>query len=178
MLVALVISGAFLLAPAPLTRSLFYPVSHATEVEAAARRHGVDPLLVCAVIQCESGWDEGALSPAGAVGLMQVMPETAESLAALGVVDSALFDPADLADPTVNIEYGCAYLSYLQERLDGLNEVIAAYNAGIGSVTRWTAAGGSIPDDIEYAETRLYLERVLAAYEGYQRSYPEGITGA
>ena len=176
MLVALVVTGALALAPATLTRSLFYPVSHADTIEAAARRHGVDPLLVCAVIQCESGWDEDAVSAVGAIGLMQVMPTTAESLAALGVIDGDAYDVADLAETSVNIEYGCACLGYLQDHLDTLEEVVAAYNAGIGSVTRWTAEGGTIPDDIEYAETRAYLERVQASYEGYQRSYPEGIT--
>lgn len=178
MLAALLVAGALSLVPSSLTRGLFYPVGHAGQIEAAARRHGVDPLLVCAVIQCESGWDESALSSAGAVGLMQVMPATAESLAALGVVDASEYDPSDLADPLVNIEYGCAYLGYLQGQLDSLDEVVAAYNAGPGSVARWTAEGGTIPDDIEYAETRAYLERVRAAYEGYQRSYPQGITGA
>ena len=178
MLAALLVSGALCLLPVPVARALFYPVSHASEIEAAAQRHGVDPLLACAVIECESGWDEGARSNAGAVGLMQVMPATAESLAAQGLVDASDFDPADLTDPVVNIEYGCAYLGYLQGQFDTLDEVIAAYNAGIGSVSRWTAEGGTIPRDIEYAETRLYLERVRAAYEGYQRSYPQGITGA
>ena len=175
-LAALVVSGALALAPSTLTRSVLRPVSHAGEIEAACARHGVDPLLACAVIQCESGWDEDAVSDAGAIGLMQVMPSTAESLAALGLVDREAFDPADLADPLVNLEYGCACLGYLQEHLSSLDEVIAAYNAGIGSVRRWTSDGGSVPEDIEYEETRLYLERVRAAYEGYQRSYPDGIT--
>ena len=176
MLVTLLVSGVLTLAPATLTRALLYPVSHADLIEEAATRHGVDPLLACAVIQCESGWDEDALSAAGAIGRMQVMPATAESLSALGVVDGDAYDVANLAEPSVNIEYGCACLGYLQEHLDTLEEVVAAYNAGIGSVTRWTAEGGTIPDDIEYAETRAYLERVQASYEGYQHSYPEGIT--
>lgn len=159
-----------------LTHELFYPVHHAEAVQGSAERHGVDPYLVCAVIECESGWDEGALSAAGAVGLMQVMPDTVTSLVELGVVDGAAYDPSDLEDPEVNIEYGCAYLGYLQEHLSSEEEVIAAYNAGIGAVQGWLADGGTIPEGIEYAETRAYLERVLSAYEGYRLSYPSGIT--
>ena len=179
-LLALTLAFSAGLAAAPLewVRSVAYPVEHVQTIEDAAARHGVDPDLVCAVIKCESGWDEGAVSHAGAVGLMQVMPATAESLNGLGLVSAADYDPAALADPVVNIEYGCAYLGYLQTHLSSLDEVIAAYNAGIGAVQGWLADGGSLPEQIEYAETRAYLERVREAYEGYQRSYPEGITSA
>lgn len=162
--------------PTSLGRAL-HPVRHADQIEVSCERHGVDPLLACAVIECESGWDEGAVSPVGAVGLMQVMPDTARSLVSLGLVDDDAYDPDDLADPATNIEYGCAYLGYLQEHLSGLEEVIAAYNAGIGAVQGWISEGGTIPEDVEYAETRAYLDRVLAAYEAYQDSYPSGITG-
>ena len=179
-LLALTLAFSAGLAAAPLgwVRSLAYPVEHAQAIEAAAARHGVDPDLVCAVIKCESGWDEDVVSHAGAVGLMQVMPSTAESLNGLGLVSAAEYDPSALTDPVVNIEYGCAYLGYLQSHLSSLDEVIAAYNAGIGTVQGWLADGGTIPEEIEYAETRTYLERVREAYEGYQRSYPEGISAA
>lgn len=179
-LLALTLAFSAGLAAAPLewVRSVAYPVDHVRTIEDAAARHGVDPDLVCAVIKCESGWDEDAVSHAGAVGLMQVMPATAESLNGLGIVDAGSYDPAALADPAVNIEYGCAYLGYLQTHLSSLDEVIAAYNAGIGTVQGWLADGGTLPEGIEYAETRAYLERVREAYEGYQRSYPEGLTSA
>lgn len=169
-------SAGLSLAPAELLRQALFPVEHATLVESAAERHGLDPDLVCAVIKCESGWDEGAVSDAGAVGLMQVMPSTARSLADMGLVSAGAYDPADLTDPEVNIEYGCAYLAYLEDNLASLDEIVAAYNAGLGAVQGWLADGGTIPDGIEYAETRAYLERVRAAYEGYRRSYPDGIS--
>lgn len=157
---------------------LLHPVRHAEAIEASCERHDVDPLLACAIIQCESGWDEDARSGAGAVGLMQLMPQTAETLEALGFVDGERWDPADLTDPEVNIEYGCAYLGYLFAHLSSVDEVVAAYNAGMGTVQGWLAEGGSIPEDVEYAETRAYLENVRSAFEGYQQSYPDGITGA
>ena len=174
----LIVCGVLAATPTTLGRQLFYPVDHVDEIVAAAERHGVDPELVCAVIKCESGWDEDARSGAGAVGLMQVMPDTALSLNALGIVSADEYDPSALSDPTVNIEYGCAYLGYLQNHLSSLDEIVAAYNAGIGTVQGWIADGGTIPEGIEYAETRAYLERVRSAYDGYQRSYPSGITGA
>ena len=158
----------------PLWR-LVYRVDHVALVQDAAERHGLDPALVCAVIKCESNWDEDAVSHAGAVGLMQVMPLTAETMAALGYVDADAWDPGALTDPEANIEYGCAYLGYLQSHLSSLDEVIAAYNAGIGAVQGWIAEGGTIPDDVEFAETRVYLDRVRNAYEGYQGAYPDGI---
>ena len=168
--VAVVVSS-----PTTLGRLLVYPVHYEDTIEAASERHGVDPLLACAVIKCESDWDESAHSAAGAIGLMQVMPLTAETMAALGYVDADTWDPNALTDPEVNIEYGCAYLGYLQSHLSSLDEVIAAYNAGIGAVQGWIAEGGTIPDDVEFAETRVYLDRVRNAYEGYQGAYPDGI---
>lgn len=174
----LAMSAGLSAAPVELVRSLAFPVDHAEAIVASSERHGVDPNLVCAVISCESSWDEGAVSHAGAIGLMQVMPSTAESLVSLGIVSASEFDPASLTDPEVNIEYGCAYLGYLQDNLSGLDEVIAAYNAGIGAVQGWIADGSTMPEGIEYAETRAYLERVRVAYEGYARCYPDGITGA
>lgn len=161
--------------PTSPLRRLLLGTRYPEVVVEAAGRHGVDPALACAVIRCESGWDEGAVSHAGAVGLMQVMPATAQHLADLGLVDATAYDPAELADPVVNIEYGCACLEYLERSLSTTEEVVAAYNAGLGAVQGWLAGGGSIPDDIEYPETRAYVDRVMSAYEGYRESYPDGI---
>lgn len=171
----LAVSGIISGVPATVTRSVLFPVDHVSAIEASASRHGVDPILVCAVIKCESDWDEAAVSSAGAVGLMQVMPATAESLVDMGLVDPS-FDPAALSDPDTNIEFGCAYLGFLQRNLSSLDEIIAAYNAGLAAVQGWVADGGTLPEGIEYGETRVYLERVRVAYDGYKESYPEGIS--
>lgn len=175
LLAAAVLVWEFVTPASPANRML-YPIYHAQAIQESAGRHEVDPDLVCAVIKCESNWDEDAVSPVGAVGLMQVMQETAQDLAAMGVVDGDEYPASDLADPTVNIEYGCAYLGYLQENLSTREEVVAAYNAGLGAVQGWISEGGSIPDDIAYGETRAYLTRVLDAYEAYRRNYPLGLT--
>lgn len=167
-----------LVTPTSDANRMIYPVRHADAIEESAERHDVDPLLVCAVIKCESNWDEGAVSSAGAIGLMQVMRETAEDLASMGVVDGDAYPASELADPEVNIEYGCAYLGYLQEHLSSREEIVAAYNAGLGAVQGWISSGGTIPDDIAYGETRTYLSRVLEAYEAYEKNYPLGIVTA
>ena len=175
MVVTLVICVGSSIAPSALLRRLLFPVRHAELIEGSCARHGVDERLVCAVIKCESNWDDDAVSSAGAQGLMQVMPDTARTLASWGLVDSSVFDPEDLMDPATNIEYGTAFLAFLSSQLTSTEEVIAAYNAGLGSVQEWIASGDDIVDAIQFAETRIYLERVMLAYEGYRRCYPEGI---
>lgn len=120
---------------------------YASLARRAGREAGVDPDLIAAVAATESGFDPGAQSPAGALGLMQLMPATA---AALGV--------ADPRDPVQNVRGGAAYLHDLLERFSGdITLAVAAYNAGPGAVERY----GGIPP---YAETRAYVARVLAAY--------------
>lgn len=159
---------------------LFYPVGYQSHILASCARHGVDPLLVCAVIRCESGWDAEASSSAGAQGLMQLMPSTAEELIRQGYVDAASYSADDLFDPETNIEFGCAYLQYAAERLSSRDEVIASYNAGIGKVREWLSQGGSDITELaqEYPETSNYIEKVNAALAHYQRLYTPGLEEA
>ena len=167
-IIALVYSAA----PAPLLR-LFYPLSHEEEIVDSATRHGVDPYLVAAVIETESGWDESAKSSRGAEGLMQLMPETARDMIALGLVDAS-YDASNLGDPATNIEFGCAYLSYLIRYFNGsTDKAIAAYNAGMGNVEQWTQGETSLQDAITCPETKAYLARVTNARERYQDLYPQ-----
>lgn len=167
-IIALVYSAA----PAPLLR-LFYPLSHEEEIVDSATRHGVDPYLVAAVIETESGWDESAKSSRGAEGLMQLMPETARDMIALGLVDAS-YDASNLGDPATNIEFGCAYLSYLIRYFNGsTDKAIAAYNAGMGNVEQWIQGETSLQDAITFPETQAYLARVTNARERYQDLYPQ-----
>lgn len=116
-------------------------------VDAAAQRHRLDPALLDAVIGRESGFRPDAVSSAGAVGLMQLMPDTAREL---GVTDP--FDPAQ------NVEGGAKYLRSLLDRYGGrLDLALAAYNAGPGAVDRF----GGIPP---YAETQRYVAGIMAGY--------------
>lgn len=136
-------------APARSARTFARGVSRATAelVREAARAAGVDPSLVTAVAQTESGGEPGALSRSGAAGVMQLMPATAQ---ALGVTDPY--------DATQNVRGGALYLRELLDRFGGdVRLALAAYNAGPGAVARF----GGIPP---FAETRAYVARVLDAY--------------
>lgn len=166
--------------PGTTLRHWLYPVHYAEAITASAERHGVDPDLVCAVIKTESNWQPTAQSQAGAQGLMQLMPSTAQDLAARGYVDGSRYPADDLTDPTVNIEYGSAYLAYLVGATGSVDEAIAAYNAGPGKAADWRevaqeVAGGDISAVIDYPETRAYLARVTSALDEYQTLYPDGL---
>lgn len=125
------------------------PLDFERLVGEAARRHGLDPALVMAVVGVESGFQPQAVSPKGAQGLMQLMPGTARDL---GVTDPL--------DPAANLDGGSRYLSSLVARYDGdLTRALAAYNAGMGAVARH----GGVPP---YAETRNYVRKVLGRYQG------------
>ncbi|MBK5938174.1 hypothetical protein CCR96_02570 [Halochromatium roseum] len=114
-------------------------------IEAAAERHRLDPELIHAVIRAESAYDPRARSPAGACGLMQLMPVTAQR-----------FGVRDVWNPAQNIEGGVDFLRVLIDRFEGdLKLVLAAYNAGEGAVAKY---GNRIPP---YRETQQYVRRVL-----------------
>ena len=123
----------------------------------AARTHGVDYNLLKAVIATESGFDPRAVSPKGAVGLMQVMPATAERWGLAGDARTPL--EKKLTDPRTNVRIGARYLRHLIDLFpDQLELAVAAYNAGEGAVQR---AGNRVPD---YRETRNYVQTVLQLY--------------
>jgi|SRR5208283_1047587 len=123
---------------------------HATVVE-KARLHNIDPQLVKAVIRAESNWNPYAVSPKGALGLMQLMPSTA-----------ALLGVANPFDPVENIDGGVRYLKYMIERFNGnLTLALAAYNAGPKLVEK----KGMIPS---IPETVAYVKRVMEYYNGEQ----------
>jgi soluble lytic murein transglycosylase-like protein len=122
-------------------------------VSASAERHGVDPLLLRAVIAVESGNDPRAVSRKGAAGLMQLMPLTA-----------ARYGVADRFDPAQNVDAGARYLRSLIDRFDeDLSLALAAYNAGEAAVLRY---GRRVPP---YAETRGYVVRVRQVYDRLRR---------
>ena len=151
---------------------LGFPLRHVADVRAAAERNHLDPALVAAVIYVESRFDDSVESRSGAVGLMQVLPSTAEEIARKS--GGSAFVPSDLNTPRVNILYGCFYLRRLLDSYHGsLVEALAAYNAGEAHVSEWLrAAGGTLTiTGIPYPETRLYVQKVLAVRTIYRHIY-------
>jgi soluble lytic murein transglycosylase len=156
-------------------RQTVYPLEHAGAIRAGAARYSLDPALVAAVVYAESKFDESARSSQGAVGLMQVLPETADQIA----VESGgvAFTTSDLEDPRINVRYGSYYLKQALDTYGGdLRAAVASYNAGMGAVSEWVAearAGGHElrVKDIPYPETRAYVEKVLEARRVYREEY-------
>lgn len=123
------------------------PSAYTDIITSACNRHGVDPALVKAIVKVESDFDPYALSRKGAMGLMQLMPQTA---LAMNVGNS--FNPQD------NIDGGVKYLRYLMDRYEGnLPLALAAYNAGETAVKKW----GTIPP---YQETQSYVKKIMKIY--------------
>jgi len=157
----------------PLWR-MAYPTGYMPQIRRYAASH-VAPFLVAGIIREESLYNPKALSSVGAMGLMQLMPETANRIARrLGLVP---VDREDLLQGEVNVRLGVAYVGQLLRDYQGnLIRAVAAYNAGPTAVKRWIAKfGGRDPDEfvelISYRETRRYVKRVLTSYRIYQTLY-------
>lgn len=138
---------------------------------------GANPYLVNAVIRAESAFDTRAFSPAGAMGLMQLMPSTGRRLARKHKI--RIKSVRDLFDPKINARLGARHLGALIREFDGaLVPAIASYNAGRRPVKRWWEAGRNKPmeifiEEIPYQETKNYVKRVLGYYHEYKRIYGE-----
>ncbi len=141
-------------ASAPIS-SANIPSAYLDIIDNACSRHGVDPSLVHAIVKIESDFNPFALSRKGAMGLMQLMPQTALDL---NVTNSF--------DPTQNIDGGVKYIKYLIDRYEGnLSLALAAYNSGETAVKKW----GTIPP---FKETQNYVRRILKLYNGSDSSVP------
>ncbi len=155
-------------------RTLTLPLNHEDIIRQQASDKGIDPALIAAVIYEESKFRDQT-SHAGARGLMQITPATADFIAR----DSGgtRFTQADLATPQVNISYGAYYLRYLLRRYDGdARLAVAAYNAGETNVNNWIRRAGGrqsfdTADDIPFPETRSYVEDVLDRRSQYRKNY-------
>jgi len=158
--------------PAVVARQV-YPLEHEQAIRETAARKGLDPALIAAVIYQESGFRDTVVSERGAVGLMQLLPTTAEDVARR--TGGVAFEPGDLEDPALNIRYGSDQLRYLLELYDGdVAAALAAYHAGPGNVDRWLRAAGAEELElaaIPYADTRAYVERVGRLRTIYRRAW-------
>ena len=150
------------------------PLRHEDIIRQQARDKGLDPALVAGVIYTESHFRDQT-SRAGAKGLMQITPQTAQFIAHKS--GGTAFELEDLSTPQVNISYGTYYLRYLIDRYGGNTALaLAAYNGGEGNVDRWIGQAGAADrslrvEDIPFPETRHYVRRVLAARSTYAHKY-------
>ena len=143
-----------------------YPLEYAHIVRGHAKHHDLDPALLAAVIYAESRFDPNARSTAGAVGLMQLLPDTARGIALR--TGGTRFVVADLRDPEINVRYGSWYLDHLLDRYGGSTLALAAYHAGQGNVDRWRREGSGIA----FPETRTYVAEVMRLRRVYEQAYP------
>jgi soluble lytic murein transglycosylase len=156
---------------------LAYPQGYWESVLSYSRKYGQDPYFIAAIIRAESQFLPEALSPAGARGLMQVMPATGESIARLSNI--AGFDPAKLFESDTAINIGTRYISTLMKRFKGDPILVAAaYNAGPDAVQTWISRNGYnreksdvFVESIPYFETRGYVKKVFKNYAEYRRIY-------
>jgi soluble lytic murein transglycosylase len=175
-LTVLAVCGVGIVLAMPLFRKAVneftLPLSYQDVIRQQAADKHLDPALIAGVIYAESKFDPRT-SSAGAVGLMQILPQTAEFLAKRS--GATTFRTSDLSTPQVNISYGSYYLRYLlNEYGNNKVEALAAYNGGEANVNEWVADHGHhlTISQIPFAETRAYVSRVLGAERRYRHTYP------
>ena len=164
-------------------RAKTYRLEYSDLVEEASKKYGLEEARIYAVMLVESSFRPEAVSEAGAVGLMQMLPATYESLCLKRGVE---YNPEDLKDPATNIDFCCEYLVYLKEQMGSWDMTHLAYHAGIGRVNGWLAdpecsADGITVDRIPSSVSAKYVERINAAYFVYkevlaQKAEEEGKT--
>ena len=157
--------------------NIYLRVTHKTDYEDSVKRYsteyGVDERLIFAVIKCESGFDTEAVSVAGARGLMQLGEETFYDVRKMvGDGEEYTFETY-WNDADTNIKYGTKYIAYLLELFDGDKiAALASYNAGMGHVKKWLGSDGKLQiSEIQFPETRDYVEKVLEAEKIYNKLY-------
>ena len=153
---------------------MLYPLGWRAQLMEAAEREHLDPFLVAAVVREESSYHPRAISRAGARGLMQLMPATAQVMASTGRVEYPGSDALD--EPVVNLQLGTKFLADLMKQFHDPRLVLAAYNAGPRRAKTWWTTRRS--DDLEvwveqipFDETRQYVKRVMFAWDEYRRIY-------
>lgn len=144
-----------------------YPQKYMDEIA----HYSQESSLILALIRVESGFRPLAISEKGALGLMQILPETAEYVCALYG-----YEQGDLLDPAYNIKIGVSYLGYLRSKFENYKTALAAYNAGEGTVRRWLSDpdysnDGKTLQNIPYAETERYVKKIEIQHKIYKILY-------
>jgi len=155
-----------------IDKEILYPLEYEDIIAKYSAMYGVEEELISAVINNESHFDSDAVSAAGAIGLMQITPETFTWLQTKDDTEE-LLEIIDLYDPEVNIKYGTLLLSLNIAEYGNTQTAIASYNAGRGKVSAWLTDKKYSSDSrtltlIPYEETRIYVEKVNQSYEVYK----------
>lgn len=150
-----------------LCLSISFPKKYQQIIKTYSKEFNLPPSLVASIIKAESNFKEDAMSDAGAVGLMQIMPATAKWICE---------DDLDLKNPDYNIKIGCMYLNYLKTQFLDLNAILAAYNAGPNKVKIWLCEEEYCSDGIKllktpYKETNDYIKKVKNYQKMYKKIY-------
>jgi peptidoglycan lytic transglycosylase len=143
----------------------WYPLRYGEIVRGHARNYQLDPALLAAVIYQESKFEASARSDRGAIGLMQLLPQTAKGIAAR--TGGSKFRVSDLYDPEINVRYGAWYLRHLIDKYGSECTVVAAYNAGQANVDAWRARRVGV----QFDETRHFVDRVEDLKAIYRHAY-------
>jgi soluble lytic murein transglycosylase len=149
----------------PWYERIRYPLRYESIIRGHAHNYDLDPALLAAVIYQESKFDAGARSSSGAIGLMQLRPDTAKGIALR--TGGVAFRVDDLLDPELNVRYGSWYLRHLFRKYGDERLALAAYNAGQGNVDRWREEG----KEIQFPETRAYVDSVANLKNVYRDAY-------
>jgi soluble lytic murein transglycosylase len=144
---------------------VWYPLRYEQIVRGHARHYDLDAALLAAVIYQESKFKADARSKSGAIGLMQLLPATAEGIAVH--TGGNAFRISDLYEPEINVRYGAWYLHHLMEKYGDERTALAAYNAGQDNIDRWRRQGVGV----QFAETRAYVNRVEDLKRIYRDAY-------
>ena len=156
---------------------IIYPKTYKEAVSLYAEKYQVEENLIFAVIKAESNFNKDAISNRNAIGLMQLMEETAKDVAIknnIQIEENSMKE--ELTDIYKNIEIGTCYLSTLLNRYHSKELAISAYNAGIGNVDNWITKGivlkdGSNIENVPYKETNNYVRKILRDYKIYEDLY-------
>jgi soluble lytic murein transglycosylase len=154
-----------------------YPQKYEEIVQKYSKEYNIEENLIYAVIKAESNFKENAKSNKSAIGLMQIVPETAEDIARKNQINMDFENiEEELQNAEININIGTKYLQILLERYENKEIALAAYNAGIGTVDNWIEKGiiksdGTDVENIPYTETNNYVRKILRDYEIYENLF-------
>jgi soluble lytic murein transglycosylase len=155
-------------------QQVIFPLDYWPLLQKYGAARGLDPYLLAALVAQESNFDPVVVSPANAVGLMQVLPSNGRAFAK--VLGLRSFSRSKLNDPEVNIQIGTTIFANTIKKFGGVHFALAAYNAGEGRVVAWKKERPGLPqdefiDDIPFPETQNYVKRILGTAEDYRRLY-------